>query len=277
MTDIYRMNKRFLIVSISSILLINTQICAETKCFIAKEKSQILELVGDCAQPHSPCSTFKIPLALMGYDAGILIDETNPKWDYNVKHESLLPVLVDIWKQEHDPLLWMKNSSIPYSMDITTRLGLEKFKTYVDALNYGNKDIIGDKDKNNGLTNAWLSSSLQISGREQITFLEKLIDNKLPVSDKAHEMTKKILFVEDLPNNWKLFGKTGSGRLQNKDGSRIEDRPVGWFIGWLEKENRNIIFAHYIEDDQKFSTPVGVRAKDSAKDKLLKLINTEKK
>ncbi len=47
------------------------------------------------------------------------------------------------------------------------------------------------KGKNNGLTNAWLSSSLEISPEEQIAFLQKLAADQLPVSLKAQEMTKK--------------------------------------------------------------------------------------
>jgi beta-lactamase class D len=30
-------------------------------------------------------------------------------------------------------------------------------------------------------------------------------------------MTKNILYVEDLPDGWKLYGKTGSGWLLNKE------------------------------------------------------------
>ncbi|ASX27927.1 hypothetical protein BA173_03570 [Rickettsia sp. MEAM1 (Bemisia tabaci)] len=50
---------------------------------------------------------------------------------------------------------------------------------------YGNQDTSGDKGKNNGLTNAWLSSSLEISPEEQIAFLQKLAADQLPVSLKA--------------------------------------------------------------------------------------------
>ena len=37
---------------------------------------------GVCDQRFSPASTFKVPLALIGYDAGILSDEHTPSWDY---------------------------------------------------------------------------------------------------------------------------------------------------------------------------------------------------
>jgi beta-lactamase class D len=43
----------------------------------------VLHRSGQCAARFSPCSTFKIPLALMGFDAGILKDAHDPAWDYD--------------------------------------------------------------------------------------------------------------------------------------------------------------------------------------------------
>ncbi|RDB35469.1 MAG: hypothetical protein DCC88_09860 [Spirobacillus cienkowskii] len=47
---------------------------------------------------------------------------------------------------------------------------MNKFQNYVTKFSYGNMDLSVDKDKNNGITNAWLSSSLEISSLEQVTF-----------------------------------------------------------------------------------------------------------
>lgn len=263
------MKKTILFLSIG--LLLSTPIFAETKCFLAKENHKVIKQEGDCNSRHSPCSTFKIPLSLMGFDSGILIDQTHPEWAFK-------PGYVDwfeAWKQPHHPTNWMKNSCVWYSQVLTNKLGLKKFKSYVAKLNYGNQDISGDKGKDNGLTDSWLSSSLQISGAEQIAFLQKLIMGSLPVSHESQEFTKNILFVEELPNGWSFYGKTGTGYLLNHDGSRNEDRQIGWFIGWIEKGDRKIVFAHYIEDDQKMDSPAGRRAKEIAKEKLLKVLKAE--
>ena len=85
-------------------------------------------------------------------------------------------------------------------------------------------------------------------------------------------MTKNILFVEELPNGWNLYGKRAGGYLLNKDGSYNKDRQIGWFIGWIEKEDRKIVFAHYIEDNQKVDSSAGKRAKEMAKEKVLEVI-----
>ncbi len=121
------------------------------------------------------------------------------------------------------------------------------------------------KGKDNGLTNAWLSSSLEISSVEQVQFLQKLIDNQLPASIKVHEMTKKILFVEDLQGGWKLYGKTSNGPQLSEDKTKKLDRQAGWFVGWIEKDERIIPFSYLVVDDDKQETYASLRAKERAR------------
>jgi beta-lactamase class D len=263
------MNK--IILSILIILLsLNTKVFADTKCFIIKEKDHILKEEGDCKERHSPCSTFKIAISLMGYDDGILIDELNPEWPSKRGYSDY----VEGKKNSQNPTSWIKNSSIWYSQIITTKLGLEKFKSYIAKFNYGNQDISGDKGKDNGLTHSWLASSLKISGLEQVDFLQKLLDGNLPVSSKAQNLTKNIFFIKEMPNGWKLYGRTGTGYLQNADGSYNKEHQIGWFIGWIAKGERQIIFVHYIEDAQKMDLPAGYRAEEKAIEEVMKLINS---
>ena len=167
----------------------------------------------------------------------------------------------------------MKESCVWYSQVLTKQLGMEKFQAYVTKFDYRNKDLTGDKGQNNGLTNAWLSSSLQISAIEQVAFLEKMLTSKLPIKPYAIAMTKNILFVEDLKNGWKFYGKTGMGSLINIDGTKNPDLYHGWFIGWIEKGDRRIIFSNHIEDDKKEEIGASQRAKADAKEKMTKIID----
>ena len=86
-------------------------------------------------------------------------------------------------------------------------------------------------------------------------------------------MTKNILFVEELPGGWKLYGKTGSGVFLSSDRTRKLEIQHGWFIGWLEKEGEVIIFSNHISDDKKQETFASQRAKADAKERLVKIIN----
>lgn len=200
----------------------------------------------------------------MGYNEGILEDEMHPQLPYTEENDNFL----GIWKQPHYPQLWMSHSCVWYSQAIIQKLGLQKFNSYVRAFDYGNKDVSGEKNSPNGFLQAWLSSSLKISAQEQILFLQKLLDSKLPVSKKAHKLTKNILFIETLANNWKLYGKTGAGRRLNHDGSYNKQGQAGWFVGWITNDSRTILFAYYHEDENTQDGMIGQMAKVITKQKL---------
>lgn len=245
------------------ILLFSIQSFAEEKCFLLVENNKVLKQEGDCDKRYSPASTFKILLSLMGYDAGIFKDEIHPLWQFKKSYDLFL----NVCKVAHDPRTWMRDSCVWYSQVLTQKLGMEKFKEYIMKFNYGNQDISGDKGKNNGLTNAWLSSSLEISPHEQTIFIQKLVDNKLDVSMKAYEMTQKIMYKEELSGGWKLYGKTGNGR------NHETNLQHGWFVGWIEKNGRKIVFANHIVDDKKKDIFASFRAKNAAQNRLWKLID----
>ena len=193
---------------------------------------------GDIEQTFSPCSTFKVPLALMGYDAGILTNTTTPKWNYNDEFQKDIPIMFDQWKQAHDPNLWMKNSCVWYSQEITRRLGPQKLSMYIDKFDYGNRNILGDAGKNNGLVRSWLTSSLQISPLQQVEFIKKILNYNLPVSSNAFQFISNLIQDDEISLNGRVFAKTGSGFID-----RENDLQKGWYIGWLEKNNQKTIFA----------------------------------
>ncbi|BFR48521.1 class D beta-lactamase [Nitratidesulfovibrio sp. HK-II] len=243
--------------------------------FLAREGDEVLAAEGDLATRRAPCSTFKIAISLMGYDAGILIDETHPVRPY----DESLNVAYDMWKQPHDPVMWMRNSCVWYSQATTRELGMERFKAYVDRLGYGNRDVSGRRGPSgrggtdDGLTRSWLSSSLAVSPQEEVDFIGRLVRSELPVSAHAQEMTRRILFVQDMQGGWKLYGKTGSGVRLLPDGTRVEDRQVGWFVGWVRNgDGRTVLFAHLLEDEDDNPAPAGRRSRDAAIVKVQRLL-----
>lgn len=261
--------RRMILFLILSLFINVSAMAMGSRCFLVKTTNLVLIKEGDCELRYSPCSTFKIALSLMGYDAGILKDETHPEWPFKVGY----PDYIEAWKKAQNPRLWIKNSCVWYSQVLTQKLGMHKFKDYVVKFNYGNKDVSGDKGKGNGLTHAWLSSSLEISPEEQSVLLLKLLSNQLPVNRKAHEMTKNILFMETLPHGWKLYGKTGSGSLLSMDKTKKLDLQHGWFVGWIQRNGQIFVFVNHIIDDKKQDTYAGLRAKADTKDRLLKFID----
>lgn len=186
----------------------------------------------------SPCSTFKITLSLMGYDAGILKDENTPTWDFQDGYDDWLVS----WRAPQTPLSWMQNSCVWYSKVLSLQLGLEKIQSYLDSMGYGNKDMSGGLAQPGPGNVAWINSSLTISPREQVDFIQSMIQNKLSISSYAIEITKALLFKEKLAEGWKLFGKTGWS------GADIGKGEHGWFVGWIEKDHNFYPFAYLIRD-----------------------------
>lgn len=183
-----------------------------------------------CKERVTACSTFKVPLALMAFDSGVLSDESTVlKWD-GVQWP------FDSWNQDQTAASWLRNSVVWYSQRLTPMLGLEKIKAYLKAFDYGNQDF------SSGLTSAWLTitksdtnpdkGSLKISAYEELEFFRRFWRGALPVSGAAVEKTKKMIYLETSPGGYALHGKTGSGYLDGLTGD------FGWFAGHVEGKGR---------------------------------------
>lgn len=251
-------------------LLFYTPAWAKSTCFLAREKGVTLKHEGsDCNKRYAPESTFKIALSLMGFDAGLLKNEIYPEWPYKKEYE----LFVQFWKYPHNPHTWIRDSCVWYSQVLTQKLGMKQFKGYVDKFHYGNQDVTGDKGKENGLTHAWLSSSLAISPEEQVQFLQQLVNKKLPVSKKSLTMTKNIMYIQELSGGWMLYGKTGNGRQLTPDKKQKLPLQHGWFVGWIEKDGRVITFADHLADSKQNKVFASFRARNDALIKLWYLID----
>ena len=163
--------------------LISTLLAEEN--FIVSDGSQILfEMGSQLDFRTTPACSFNIALSLMGFESGMLINENNPSREFQEGYDNTL----ESWKGIHTPLSWMKNSVVWYSRLLATDIGQDAIQKFLNDFNYGNKDFSG------GLTKAWISSSLKISPREQLQFVEKLINRQLPLSERTIQLTRTLLF-----------------------------------------------------------------------------------
>ena len=221
---------------------------------------RVLKQDGQCTERITAASTFKIALSLMGYDAGYLTDEHLPSLPFKEGYPDWDPS----WKAATDPTSWIKNSVVWYSQRLTEWLGEARFQHYVTVFHYGNQDLSGDPGQHNGLTHAWLSSSLKISAVEEVGFLEKLVNHQLPVSARAYDMTARITTISEPNTGWDVHGKTGTGAPRKTDGSEDDAHAYGWFVGWATKAGRTLVFARLIQDgpaDAKQELRTGLRTR----------------
>lgn len=223
------------------------------------ETGKSLHRSGTCDVGFYPQSTFKLPIAMMGYDAGILTDEHNPRWEYQAKFNRS--------KREQkatDPTIWERDSIVWYSQEITRKLGKKAFADYVRGFDYGNHDVSGGPGGTDGLTESWLSSSLEISGDQQVDFLRRFLTGRLPISPEAVKLTQAIVPAFPAADGWTVHGKTGAGWLRDKAGKPDRGRPLGWFVGWAEKDGHKVAFARLLVDTKRHTdTPISYTVRDS--------------
>ncbi len=226
---------------------------------------------GGCDTRVTPASTFKIPLSLIGFDAGVLQNAHAPTFQFR-------PGDPDwggpAWLLPADPARWMQWSVVWFSQRVTHTVGATALQRYVQAFGYGNADLSGDAGRNNGLDRAWISSSLQVSAREQVAFLRRLVQGELPVSAQAVRMTAQITAIGRWPGGWQVHGKTGTAFPRRADGVSDTARGYGWFVGWAVRGGRVLAFARLAQDTQVHDTPHGLRVRDALKQDWASLVTT---
>ncbi|KHD87610.1 MAG: hypothetical protein OM95_13560 [Bdellovibrio sp. ArHS] len=195
------------------------------------------KVIGDevCKERYPACSTFKVPLAVMSFDAKVLKDENEVlQWD---GHKDIRPEV----NQDHDAKTWMRDSVVWFSQRLTPKMGKKKFQKYLRDFNYGNQDISA------GIKTAWLKppqqNGLQITAYEQVEFMKKLWTEQLPVSQRSMQRAREITYLETSPQGFKLHGKTGSNFYDQQ--RKIN---FGWFIAHLQKDGQEYIAVTNLSD-----------------------------
>lgn len=214
-----------------------------------------------CRKRFPACSTFKVPLAVMAFDAGVLKDQTQMlKWDGKKQW-------LDAWNNDHNAKSWMRESVVWFSQRLTPKIGAKKLQNYLNKFEYGNRDLKG------GLTQAWLNPptnpvGLKISAYEQVEFMKKLWTDKLPASPLAQKITRELTYLELSPKRFQLYGKTGSNYYDKASNSQL-----GWFISRLSNGESEYIAVTNLSDlaPYKGDSFGGPRAREITKNILAEL------
>ena len=220
---------------------------------------QVVKDEGACDTRITPASTFKIAISLMGFDAGVLKSEHAPLLPYRKGD----PDWSDSWLTATDPQKWMRDSVVWYSQRVTAALGAPRFQRYATAFRFGNADVSGDPKRHDGLKWAWIDSSLQVSPREELGFLERVVRRELPVKTLAYEMTSRITAIAGEHGGWDVHGKTGTGFPLLADGRSDHAHAYGWFVGWATQGARTFVFVRQTQDQSLQQGPAGLRARDA--------------
>jgi beta-lactamase class D len=176
-----------------------------------------------------PQSTFKVPNTLIGLETGVITGERfTLRWD-GIKRDRAA------WNRDHDLASALRESVVWYYQEVARRVGPRRMRTWVDRLGYGDRKVAGGK-----IDRFWLEGPLRISAVEQVDFLRRLHEHRLPVS-RAHADLLLRLLELDRGAGWVLRGKTGLGW----DGGRA----VGWLVGSVDRDGRRFLYALVLRAD----------------------------
>lgn len=219
------------------------------------ESAAIVMEAGDCASRVTPASTFKIPLAVMAYDANLLQSADLPIMAFRAGDPDWGGAN---WTRDTNPTDWMRHSVLWYSQRLTQSLGAAALTSYAQRFGYGNADFTGDPGFANGLERAWVASSLRISPREQAAFLRALIRDTLPVDPQAMRHARALVEAHQ-SGGWTLYGKTGAAYPRRADRSFDYARGWGWYLGWAQDAatDRLLVFVRLTQASARSSTSPG--------------------
>ncbi len=166
---------------------------------------------------YLPASTFKIPNALIGLEVGSIADENEVfLWDGR-------PKPVAAWERDHTLDSGMQASVVWMFQEVARRTGKARMREWLDRLEYGNRDLAG------GIDHFWLQGALRVSAMEQVRFLHRLAEGRLPMTQRAQRLVRHALVVEKTRGHT-LYAKTGTVASGKE--------ALLWWIGWIERKGR---------------------------------------
>jgi beta-lactamase class D len=170
---------------------------------------------------YVPASTFKIANSLIGLSTGV-VDNVDQVLPYGGG-----PTRRPEWAQDMSLRDAIRVSNVPVYQGLARRIGIERMRAGLRSFEYGNMDPGAVVDT------FWLDGPLAISALEQTVFLDKLVQDSLPVPKAAMAAVRAILRQE---GSAELYAKTGWG-------APPAGGDIGWWVGWVKKDGKLYTFA----------------------------------
>lgn len=185
-----------------------------------------------------PASTFKIINLLIALETNTITDENEVmKWNGNtdtVKYGYRPEIYHDMTVKEA-----FRVSAVWAFIDLARKIGKENYKKYLTLCSYGNLDLSQTDD------DFWNFGAFAVSPLNQVEFLKKMYEGKLPFSKRNIEIVKNVMQTEQ-EANYTIYAKTGWTREGGIN--------TGWWVGYIENKNGTYFFATRLLQDRKFKS-----------------------
>ena len=205
---------------------------------------------GESKKGQLPASTFKITNSMIALETAVVENDSSLfRWNGEDR-------MLDVWEQDLTLKEAFHYSCVPCYQEIARKIGVENMNRYLDTLNYGTMDV----DSTN-IDRFWLQGESCITPFEQIDFLKRFYESTLPISSRTETIMKRMMIMEE-NDAYTMSGKTGWSIQKGVNN--------GWFVGYVETNNKTYFFATNIEPNHQFDRDAFVRLRKEVTFKALK-------
>lgn len=183
-----------------------------------------------------PASTFKIANSLIALETGVVAN-TEEVIPYGGK-----PQPIASWEHDMSLRQAIKISNVPVFQTLARRIGVQRYRDWLDLLAYGNRQVGDDVET------FWLTEPLEISAIEQVEFLNALAHQELSASTQSQISVRDIMGLQRR-GSAVLYGKTGWAGAPSPD--------IGWFVGWVEA--KGLVYPFALNIDMPLATDLPKR------------------
>ncbi|EHQ30399.1 penicillin-binding transpeptidase domain-containing protein [Mucilaginibacter paludis] len=203
------------------------RINGSTTIYNYKTKKWLLSDSADAQVATLPASTFKVINILIALETGTIKDENEIiKWPgstdttlYGYRPE----IYHDITVKEA-----FRVSAGWAFIEMAKKIDRKKYQYYLDACDYGNHNL-AEKG-----ADFWNFGVFAISPKNQVEFLIKVYEEKLPFSKRNIAILKNVMVTDTAPD-YVIRSKTGWTKTNNED--------LGWWVGYVQRKDNVYFFA----------------------------------
>ncbi len=203
------------------------QIEGSTSIYDYKNKKWLFSNSSDARFETLPASTFKVINLLIALETGVISDENEVINWVGKTDTTLYGYRPEIYKNMTVKEAFEVSAGWVF-IELAKKIGKERYLYYLKLCQYGNLNL-SQKD-----ADFWNFGAFAISPVNQMEFLIKVYEEKLPFSKRNIEILKKVMITE----------KTDTYTIRSKTGwTRVSGNDIGWWIGYVERSNNVYFFA----------------------------------
>ncbi|HEX8315496.1 MAG TPA: penicillin-binding transpeptidase domain-containing protein [Flavisolibacter sp.] len=181
-----------------------------------------------------PASTFKVINLLIALETGVIKDENDTVRWVGSTDTALYGYRPEIYRDMSVRKAFQESAGWVF-IELAKKVGKERYQRYLNLRQYGNGNLTERE------VDFWNFGAFAISPKNQVQFLVKVYEGKIPFSRRNVEILKRVMITE----------QTSSFTIRSKTGwTRVEGKDWGWWIGYVEQKDNAYFFATRVTKDR---------------------------